>query len=83
MHIVQQCVQAWRVPHPPRRGVFVLGTQPKVHKGFHQAWQEVAQIVMASVKNVLDAAVVSREEFQMFVTGDSSYAPYLPTFPAH
>lgn len=30
--------QIWSVPHPPRRGSFWLGTQPRVHGGFHAAW---------------------------------------------
>jgi len=64
-------VQAWRVPHPPRRGVFLLGTQPQVHRGFHQVWQEVVETVLATVEEVLAAATVPTEDFDMFVTGES------------
>ena len=31
-------VQIWNVPHPPQRGSFWLGTQPRVHGGFLQSW---------------------------------------------
>ena len=24
--------------HPPKRGLIVMGTQPKVHTGFYKAW---------------------------------------------
>ena len=31
-------VQFWMSPHPPKRGIPLLGTCPKVHTGFHKAW---------------------------------------------
>ena len=31
-------VQFWMSPHPPKRGISMLATCPKVHTGFHKAW---------------------------------------------
>ena len=31
-------VQVWMTPHPPKRGIYLLGSRPQVHTGFHKAW---------------------------------------------
>ena len=31
-------MQFWMSPHPPVRGIRLLGTRPSVHTGFHKAW---------------------------------------------
>jgi hypothetical protein len=62
--------KAWTVPHPPKRGVQVLGTRPLVHKGFLLAWSEVADRVMVAVKEVLEGLTeAQKDSFQVFVTG--------------
>lgn len=55
--------------HPPKRGIYVLGTQPLIHRGFLKAWLGVQEPVMELVATVLDAASVPKEEFKVFVTG--------------
>ena len=30
--------QAWRVPHPPKRGRWWLASRPLVHRGFFMTW---------------------------------------------
>ncbi|KAL4458650.1 hypothetical protein ABPG75_013515 [Micractinium tetrahymenae] len=48
--------QFWRSPHPPRRGVFLLGTQPMVHTGFLASWvgRGLDRQVLQRVRQVLE-----------------------------
>ena len=62
-------IQAWRVPHPPKRGLYCLGRQPLVHRGFLQAWLEVAGRVLAVVEEVLKGSHTAKDSFQVYVTG--------------
>lgn len=55
--------------HPPKRGVYALGTQPLVHKGFLRAWQRVEQPVMGAVAAVLERSAIPKEMFRVLVTG--------------
>lgn len=63
------------MPHIPERGVYFLGTQPLVHKGFYRAWQMVEAAVMDLVAAVLDASCVPKEAFCIYVTGVASLPP--------
>ena len=35
---ILKCVQIMLSAHPPKRGVSLIGTCPKVHTGFYKAW---------------------------------------------
>ena len=62
-------LQAWRLAHPPKRGIYILGTRPMVHKGFYRAWESIAPAFMEAVQMVLENATASKEDFKIFLTG--------------
>lgn len=51
-------LQFWRSVHPPRRGVYLLGSQPLVHTGFLACWvrRGLDRQVLRRVRQVLEGA---------------------------
>ena len=64
--------QAWRTVHPPARGLWYLGRQPLVHKGFLETWKVngLDARVLAKAGDVLADAKVSPADFQVLITGE-------------
>ena len=62
-------MQAWRTAHEPKRGIYTLGTQPLVHKGFYRAWQAIQEAVLEAVDAALRASTMPTETFRMYLTG--------------
>jgi hypothetical protein len=64
--------QAWRTPHPPKRGNPLLGTQPCVHQGFLKSWtanglnRKVLERVEAVISSLGDGRAGG---VRVFVTG--------------
>ncbi|KAL4429353.1 hypothetical protein ABPG77_005127 [Micractinium sp. CCAP 211/92] len=52
---IKSDAQVWRSVHPPRRGVYLLGTQPMVHTGFLASWMRrgLDRQVLQRVQQVL------------------------------
>ena len=74
--IVSSCgiVQAWRIPHPPIRGTYWLGTRPLVHVGFLKSWL-AGGLKHKVVSHILEAVRQCKQEsgsdqpVKIFVTG--------------
>ena len=49
-------LQFWRSPHPPQRGVVMLGSRPLIHTGFLASWVDhgLNQQVLQRVRQVLE-----------------------------
>lgn len=62
--------------HPPERGVYALGTQPMVHKGFLMAWQRAEKAVLDAVAVVLETSCTPMENFKVLITGKKAAAHF-------
>ncbi|KAK9809004.1 hypothetical protein WJX72_007782 [[Myrmecia] bisecta] len=62
-------LQAWLVPHPPARGSLLLGSRPRVHRGFLATWRSEGfrEAVLARIAALLAAGCPPR----FLITGHS------------
>ena len=73
-NILEGCLQAWRIAHPPMRGTNWLGTRPLVHVGFLKSWL-AGGLKHKVVSHILEAVRQCKQEsgsdqpVKIFVTG--------------
>ena len=65
------CLQAWRAPHPPVRGVWWKMTRPLVHMGFLKSWVAggLGEKVVQRVKELVDTGCKAGVPVKIYVTG--------------
>lgn len=66
-------IKLWRTVHPPKRGLFWLGTRPFVHKGFLESWkgEHFDQRVLAKVRGIIEGAEIDKQNVRVLVSGHS------------
>lgn len=65
-------MQAWRVRHPPKRGQYLLGTQPLVHHGFLRSWLAGGlneKVINHIVDIIMQSEQQPKQPFTVYVTG--------------
>ncbi|KAK9808474.1 hypothetical protein WJX73_010216 [Symbiochloris irregularis] len=65
-------LRVWRTVHPPRRGIYMMGSQPLVHSGFYKAWvaRGLDTQVLSFLQELYDSGQVD-EDARVCVTGHS------------
>ncbi|KAK9828849.1 hypothetical protein WJX72_002401 [[Myrmecia] bisecta] len=66
-------LQAWRAPHPPKRGYYFLCQQPMVHHGFLKAWRAGGfnARVLGRIRELIGSGKVDAASCRVLVTGHS------------
>ncbi|KAK9808451.1 hypothetical protein WJX73_006949 [Symbiochloris irregularis] len=65
-------LRVWRTVHPPKRGIYMMGSQPLVHSGFYKAWvaRGLNTQVLSFLQELYDSGQVD-EDARVCVTGHS------------
>ena len=64
-------LQAWRVPHPPARGLNCIFSRPLVHVGFLKSWLAGGfnKKVVSRVMEIAKSCNSGQDKLQVYVTG--------------
>ena len=71
--------QAWRVAHPPARGMLFNGTRPLVHRGFLSSWQAkgLNSRIVDFIQTQISEMQLPAESVRILVTGEPLHSRIL------
>ncbi|GMH45342.1 hypothetical protein BSKO_13299 [Bryopsis sp. KO-2023] len=64
-------LQFVRVVHPPKRGMYLMRTQPLVHQGFLESWSGLKDCVINKIDEILRGDRFDSDRCRILVTGHS------------
>ena len=68
--------QAWRVAHPPARGLNCIFSRPLVHVGFLRSWLagDFNKKVVSRVMEIAKSCTPGQDKLRVYITGKSYMA---------